>query len=318
MRIGESGPRVEDTFAEAFPMTGTRLVLTAATRGWAETAARVMTGYATSVIGCDAEAGIERFLDPGETPDFRPGVSVLAFAFSRDALEKALTKRVGQCVMTCPTTACYNGLGEDEAEAGKSIVVGGKLRYFGDGWQISKRFGGRRHWRIPVMDGEFTVEERFGTRKGVAGGNLLFAGEDPSEVLRATESAVAAMGRVRGAITPFPGGIARSGSKVGSRYKGLIASTNGAYAPTTRGLPGGASGLGEGVRAVYEIVIDGLTREAVEEAMRAGMRDSDLRGVSLVTAGNYGGKLGPYHLRLRDLLGAEGGVGGGSLDSAGV
>ena len=211
------GFQVVDTFAEAFPMTAARVVVTTDTPAWATVAGNTMTGYATSVIGCDAEAGVERVLDPEETPDGRPGISVLFFAFSRDALEKALSNRVGQCVMTCPTTACYNGLPLGE----KNISVGGRLRYFGDGWQISKRIGGVRYWRIPVMDGEFLCEETFGTVKGVAGGNLITMGADPAATLVAAESAVAAMRRCRDVILPFPGGIARSGSKVGSKYKAL-------------------------------------------------------------------------------------------------
>ena len=165
--------RVADTFAEAFPMTAARAVVTADTRDWARIAAQTMTGYATSVIACDAEAGIERELPETQTPDGRPGFSILVFAFNRDALEKALSNRVGQCVMTCPTTACYNGLALGE----KTVSVGGRLRYFGDGWQISKKIGGRRYWRVPVMDGEFLCEETFGTMKGVAGGNLIIMGD---------------------------------------------------------------------------------------------------------------------------------------------
>lgn len=290
--------RVVDTFAEAFSMTAARAIITADTREWARIAAQTMTGYATSVIACDAEAGIERSLDASETPDGRPGFSVLVFAFSRDALEKALANRVGQCVMTCPTTACYSGLSAGE----KLVSVGGRLRYFGDGWQISKRIGGRRYWRIPVMDGEFLCEETFGTTKGVAGGNLIVMGSEPGATLRATESAVAAIrGEVRDVILPFPGGIARSGSKVGSKYKGLRASTNTAFTPTLRGVV--PTEMPRGVRGVYEIVIDGLTLEAVEKAtaigVRVALRESAVIGV---TAGNYGGNLGPHHIRLLDVL----------------
>jgi formylmethanofuran--tetrahydromethanopterin N-formyltransferase len=229
---GESSYQVADSFAEAFPMTAARVIVTADTAGWAAIAGQTATGYATSVISCDAEAGIERALTPAETPDGRPGVSLLVFAFSRDALEKALANRVGQCVMTCPTTACYNGLPIGE----KTISVGGKLRYFGDGWQISKLIGSRRYWRIPVMDGEFLCEETFGTVKGVAGGNIILMGRDSAATLLAAESAVTAMRRCSDVILPFPGGMARSGSKVGSKYKSLRASTNTAYAPTLRGV----------------------------------------------------------------------------------
>ena len=294
------GVRIADTFAEAFPMAGARLIVTADSPRWAEIAGRTMTGYATSVISCDAEASIERALEPSETPDGRPGVAVLAFAFSRDALEKALVKRVGQCVMTCPTTACYNGLPiAPDAEPGP-VTVGGALRYFGDGWQISKKLGDRRFWRVPVMDGEFTCEERFGTTNGVAGGNIILLGLDPASALSAAEAAVEAMRTVPGVILPFPGGIARSGSKVGSKYKGLVASTNTAFAPTLRGQV--ETLLPPEVRAAYEIVIDGLTLEAVEAATLAGLRAGARSGIVELTAGNYGGKLGPFHLMLREIV----------------
>lgn len=290
------GVAIADTFAEAFPMTAARAIVTAATPAWAEVAGRTMSGYATSVIACDAEASIERVLTPDETPDGRPGVSVLVFAFSRDALEKALTNRVGQCVMTCPTTACYNGLPLGD----KTINVGGKLRYFGDGWQISKRLDGRRYWRIPVMDGDFTCEELFGTTKGVAGGNIILLGTDPAVTLAATEAAVLAMRACPDVILPFPGGIARSGSKVGSKYKKLRASTNTAFSPGLRGLV--ESALPPEVQCVYEIVIDGLTLESVERATAMGIRAGALPGIVAITAGNYGGKLGPFHIQLPDVL----------------
>jgi len=278
-------------------MTAARLLVTAETSEWALIAGRTATGYAASVIGCDAEAGIERMLKPEETPDGRPGVSLLLFAFSRDALQKAVINRVGQCVLTCPTTACYNGL---PPVKDKTIRVGGNLRFFGDGFQFSKKLQDRRYWRVPVMDGEFTCEDIFGTTKGVAGGNFLIVGNSQSSALAAAEAAVAAIRLIPGLILPFPGGIVRSGSKVGSQYKKLRASTNDAYCPTLRGLV--ESALPEGANAVYEIVIDGLDLPTVEEATRAGVRAACRQGVLGISAGNYGGKLGPYHLHLQRLL----------------
>jgi formylmethanofuran--tetrahydromethanopterin N-formyltransferase len=290
------GTEIEDTFAEAFPMTAVRLIVTAVTDRWARTAASEATGYAASVIGCDVEAGVERMLAPDETPDGRPGVQLLMFAFSREALEKAVVNRVGQCVLTCPTTACYNGLPVTE----KTIRVGGNLRFFGDGWQASKKLEGRRYWRLPVMDGEFTCEDVFGTVKGVAGGNFLILAETPAVALAAAEAAVDAIGRVPGVILPFPGGVVRSGSKVGSKYKKLRASTNDAYCPTLRGVV--STALPDGVNGVYELVFDGLDLAAVQEATRAGIRAACGPGVRRITAGNYGGKLGPHHIRLHDVL----------------
>ena len=291
-----NGVEVVDTFAEAFPMTAARVIVTADTPRWAEIAGQTMSGYATSVIACDAEASIEKRLGPDETPDGRPGVSVLLFAFSRDALEKAVSNRVGQCVMTCPTTACYNGLPVNE----KSIIVGGRLRYFGDGFQIAKSLGSRRFWRIPVMDGEFTCEETFGTTKGVAGGNILILGRDPAKTLEVTEAAVDAMRLCHDVILPFPGGIARSGSKVGSKYRKLHASTNGPFCPLLRGQV--KSELPDGVNCVYEIVIDGLTLEAVERATWVGLEVASRGEVAQLSSGNYGGSLGPFHIRLHEMV----------------
>lgn len=288
---------IEDTFAEAFPMTAARLLVTAEAAEWARIAGQVATGYASSVIGCDAEAGVEMTLAPAESPDGRPGVQLLFFAFSRDALQKALINRVGQCILTCPTTACYNGL---PVVKDKGIKIGGNLRFFGDGWQISKKLENRRFWRLPVMDGEFVCEDVFGTIKGVAGGNFLILGSTQAAALQAAEAAVTAIRKLPGVILPFPGGIVRSGSKVGSKYKKLRASTNDAYCPTLRGQV--ESALPDGTAAVYEIVIDGLDQPIVEEAMRVGIRAACLPGVLRISAGNYGGSLGPFHLKLHAIL----------------
>jgi formylmethanofuran--tetrahydromethanopterin N-formyltransferase len=294
MRLHDA--EVVDTFAEAFAMWGARIVITAETPGWADHAARSLTGFATSVIGCKCEAGIERALDAAETRDGRPGVAVLLFAMDADGLAKRLVERVGQTVLTCPTTACFNGLAVDD-----EVIVGGRLRYFGDGWQASKVLAGRRYWRIPVMEGEFLVEERFGIVEGVGGGNLIILGEDAANALQAAEAAVAAMRQVEGAIMPFPGGIARSGSKVGSRYKGQIASTNHVLCPTLRAQTDD-SDVPDGVGSVLEIVIDGLGPEPVREAMRRGLDAAARSGALRITAGNYGGSLGPHHFHLRELV----------------
>ncbi|HYT93839.1 MAG TPA: formylmethanofuran--tetrahydromethanopterin N-formyltransferase, partial [Gemmataceae bacterium] len=221
------------------------------------------------------------------------------FAFSRDALQKAVVNRVGQCILTCATADCYNGL---PVVKEKSIRIGGNLRFFGDGFQISKKLEGRRFWRLPVMDGEFICEDVFGTTKGVAGGNFLILAENQQIALAAAESAVTAISKVPGVILPFPGGIVRSGSKVGSRYKKLRASTNDAFCPTLRGVVNSA--LPEGTNAVYEIVIDGVDLAAVEEATRQGVRAACRPGVLRISAGNYGGNLGPFHLHLHKLLSA--------------
>jgi len=294
MRLGDT--EVVDTFAEAFTMWGARIVVTAGSPAWAAHAGRSLTGFATSVIGCKCEAGIERELAAEETPDGRPGVSALLFAPDKEGLGKRLVERIGQTVLTCPTTACFNGLSaEEEAD------VGGQLRFFGDGWQASKVLDGRRYWRIPVMEGEFLVEERFGIVEAVGGGNLIILAEDVATALGAAEAAADAMRAVEGAIMPFPGGIARSGSKVGSRYKALMASTNHELCPTLRAQVEDSQ-VPEGIGSVFEIVIDGLAPDPVREAMRVGLAAAAKAGARQITAGNYGGNLGKHHFPLRELL----------------
>jgi formylmethanofuran--tetrahydromethanopterin N-formyltransferase len=297
--VNRNGVEIEDTFAEAFAMTATRVVITAIDAAWARIAATAMTGFATSVIGCGVEAAIERELGPEETPDARPGCAVLLFAMSAKDLGKQLQNRAGQCVLTCPTTALFAGLDEGEA-----LPLGKGLRYFGDGFQIAKRLGEKRYWRLPVMDGEFLCEESAARTKAIGGGNFLVLAESQRQALRASEAAVSAIGQIANVITPFPGGIVRSGSKVGSKYKSLMASTNDAYCPTLRGLT--PTHLPDGVEAVLEIVIDGLGDEDIRAAMQAGISAvcalGAAGGVRRVSAGNYGGKLGQFHYHLHEIL----------------
>jgi formylmethanofuran--tetrahydromethanopterin N-formyltransferase len=295
MRI--NGVEIEDTFAEAFGMWGSRLIVTGDDGSWARTAAEAATGFATSIIGCGCEAGTNDLASDEQTPDGRPGVAVLLFTTSRKSMEAQLVNRLGQAVMTCATSACYNGLAADE-----KLKVGGKLRYFGDGFQRSKLLDGRRLWRVPVMDGEFVVEESFGVVKGVGGGNFFMMARSLSAALAAAQAAIAAMRVVSGVIMPFPGGIVRSGSKISSRYKGQNVSSNTPYCPTLRGQEDSA--LKEGENAVLEIVVDGLSEAAVAEAMRAGIAAACLPGVTRISAGNYGGSLGQFHFALRELVGS--------------
>jgi formylmethanofuran--tetrahydromethanopterin N-formyltransferase len=296
-----NGIVIDDTFAEAFGMSGTGIIITADTLKWARIAATVATGFGTSVIGCGAECGIDKELSPDETPDGRPGVRILIFGFSPDALVPQIRNRIGQCVLTSPGSACYAGL-----KAEKSIALGKGPRLFGDGYQTAKKLGNTRYWRVPVMDGEFVVEEDTGiTTDAVGGGNMLILGRDRAGLLETAEAAVDAIAKIDDVITPFPGGIVRSGSKVGAKYAGMFASTNDAFCPTLRGTVKKTE-LAPDTLAVLEIVIDGLTSKAVADAMRAGLKavtDTGAKlGVTRITAGNYGGKLGQHHYHLKDLI----------------
>ncbi|MDD2778158.1 MAG: formylmethanofuran--tetrahydromethanopterin N-formyltransferase [Methanocellales archaeon] len=290
------GVEIEDTFAEAFEMYAARALITAKDERRALISAVSMTGFATSVIMCGCEAGIEGGVPTEETPDGMPGVNVLIFAMSKKDLEAQLFKRVSQCVLTSVTTACFNNLTGEE-----KISIGGKLKYFGDGHQMSRFIGERKMWVIPVMEGEFAVEEEFDILRGVGGGNFLILGRDIDCVLEASEKAVEAIKKVKGVIAPFPGGIVRSGSKIGSQYKFLNVSTNTAYCPTLKSLA--ESKLPKEVNSVLEVVLDGLDADGVHKAMREGIKAAcTVEGILKITAGNYGGKLGKHLIHLREVM----------------
>ncbi|MFO0820746.1 MAG: formylmethanofuran--tetrahydromethanopterin N-formyltransferase [Pirellulales bacterium] len=294
MHIGSTF--VEETFAEAFGMSYVRLVVTAADEHWLEAAVREVTGYSSSVIACDAETAVERRLGTTETPDGRLGAAILVFGFSADALAKVVPNRVGQCVMTCPSTAVFDGF----PESAKRVPLGKHIRFFGDGFQKSKLIAGKRFWRIPVMDGEFLVQESLGVGKGVGGGNVILQSVDQTTGLAAARRGVESIADMAGVITPFPGGVARSGSKVGSRYKTLKASTSDPFCPTLRGRV--TSKLHPEANCAYEIVIDGVDESSVGAAMKQVLHAVAGEGVVAIGAGNYGGKLGKYHYHLRTML----------------
>ena len=301
-----NGVHIDDTFAEAFNMRGTRVIITAQNLKWAYNAANAMTGFATSVIGCGVEAGIERELSLTETPDGRPGVAILMFAMGSAVLIKQLETRMGQCILTCPTAAAFSGI-EGSSDSVTRINLGKNLRFFGDGFQTSKQFGGKRYWRVPVMDGEFLTEETTGMVRAVGGGNFLVLAESQPQALAACEAAIEAMRKIPNVIMPFPGGVVRSGSKVGSKYKALFASTNDAFCPTLKGLT--RTELSPEIESVMEIVIDGLTETDIRKATRVGIAAAcklgAQNGIKRISAGNYGGKLGPFHFHLREIMNDE-------------
>ena len=293
-----NGIKIEKTFAEAFPMKASRLIITAESKNWLKKAVDSMTGFATSVIACGCEGGIEKEISPSKTPDGRPGMTVLLFAMNSESLAKQVLRRVGQCILTTPTTACFSGLETDE-----KINLGNAIRYFGDGFQISKRINNKKFWRIPVMEGEFIIEDKTSITTGIGGGNILIIGTSNKEVLKAGEAAVKEMKKIDNIILPFPGGIVRSGSKVGSKYKNLIASTNDAYCPTLKGIT--KTNLDKDIECVLEIVVDGINEKDIALAMKKGISiicKKFNKGIKSISAGNYGGKLGPFHFHLRDIM----------------
>ncbi|MFX0168140.1 MAG: formylmethanofuran--tetrahydromethanopterin N-formyltransferase [Candidatus Hodarchaeota archaeon] len=294
-----NGIEIEDTYAEAFDMKVARILMTAETKKWAQTCAYSAAGFATSVIECKVEAGIDQVVPATDTPDERPGITLLFAALKSKDLAKQLRKRTGQCILTCPTSAVYNAL--DDAE--EWVDVGDQLRYFGDGFEDRKRVGDKLLvWRIPVIEGEFLIEEKFGIRTGVGGGNLILMGKNSKDTLKAAEAAVDAIHTVDGCVAPFPGGICRSGSQVGSKYDFLEASTNVRLCPTLREHVKDSL-VPLGVNSVLEIVLNGLSKNIVQDGMRAALHAAvQVPGLIKVTAANFGGKLGQHKFHLKALI----------------
>jgi formylmethanofuran--tetrahydromethanopterin N-formyltransferase len=293
--------KVQDTFAEMFALWAGRVLITAQNEKWAQIAASLTTGFATSVIAASAEAAIERTVPADQTPDKRPGILIQIYNRDRFELKHQLMERIGQCTMTCPTTAAFNGL------TGKRVLtVGSSLRYFGDGFQKKAMVGGRKCWKIPVMEGNFIVEDGFGAMEAVAGGNFMIFAETQQAGLKAAEAAADAIrANAPDVIMPFPGGVCRAGSKAGSLKYKMKASTNHPYCPTLRTLVPD-SVVPEGVESVYEIVMNGLTLDAVKNGIKQGVTAAlTVPGVVKISSGNYGGKLGPFKAFLKDAIGAE-------------
>lgn len=278
--------------AEAFTARYVRLVVTAADGHWLDAAVTSLCGYGTSVIGCDCEIAVERRLTESETPDGRPGAVVLAFGFKAAPLGKAVAKRVGQTILTCPTAAVFDGL-PDEADR---AALGDYLRYFGDGHERREEDA----WVLPIMEGEVSFPADVGVGRGVAGGVLIFCGDEQSKTLTAARQAAEAIRDLAGVITPFPGGVCRSGSKVGSRYKPLVASTNEAYCPTLADK--GETKLPAGTTCVYELVINGVDEPALRAAMRAALQAAANADLLAITAPTFGGQLGKIKIPLSELI----------------
>jgi formylmethanofuran--tetrahydromethanopterin N-formyltransferase len=305
MSFKHNGVEIEDTFAEGFSMWGSRLIITAATQKWANIAATSMSGFATSVIACDCEAGIESTIPPEDSPDGRPGTAIMIYGFSRGRLSDSILNRLGQCVLTCPSTAVYNGLPEEFAD--DMLDIGKSVRFFGDGYQVKMRIGDgwqqrQRFWRIPVMEGEFLIEEKIGAKKAVAGGNFLVMGDTEENTLKAAEASIEAIHKVPNVVTPFPGGLCRSGSKVGSTYKFLRASTNTPFCPSIKNTFKDSK-VPPNVNSIIEVVINGFDEPSVMKAMGVGVdAATKINGIKWITAVNFEGKLGKFKMNLKESL----------------
>lgn len=293
-----NGVNIKDNYAEAFGIKVTRLLVTAATKKLAKVAATEATGYGTSVIGCPAEAGVDCYVPPTETPDGRPGYAIMICNGSKKKLDHELLERIGMCILTAPTTAVFNLI-----EDGEELKTGFKLKFFGDGYEEALEIDGRSMFAIPIMSGDFIVEEKFGFKEGVAGGNFFILADSKMSGLIAAEAAVDAIASVEKTITPFPGGMVASGSKVGcNTYDFLDASTNEKMCVSLK-EKGHESDIREDAHGVFEIVIDGEDEESVKAAMKAGIEAAcTVHGVLEIDAGNFGGNLGAYKINLQDLF----------------
>lgn len=294
-----NGADIHDTYAEGFGILVSRILVTAATKNLAKIAATEATGYATSVIGCPAEAGIDVYLPPTQTPDGRPGYIIMICNGSKKKLDHELLERIGMGILTAPTTAVFDAL-EDPDE---KLKIGYKLKFFGDGYEKELEIGGADVFSIPIMSGDFIVESTLGIKQGVAGGNFFVLADSQASALLAAQSAADVISSIPGCITPFPGGVVASGSKVGCEsYDFLDASTNENMCVSLKDEVE-ESEIPEDVGGIYEIVIDGIDEETVKKAMYHGIKAAcTIPGVMMISAGNYGGNLGKHQIHLQKLF----------------
>ena len=299
MSIQLNGVEIEDTFAEAFPMLAGRILITAQNRKWAEIAARTATGFASSIIMSPAEAGVEGpIIPPEKTPDGRIGVMVQIYHHSKPELKGQMIARLGQCILTCPTTAAFDGL----PSLKRKMKIGDAIRMFGDGFEKKDIIDGRKVWRIPVMEGEFVLEGRFGVKNAIAGGNLLIMAKNQPAALEASEKSVEAIKELRAVILSFPGGLCRSGSKTGSMKYKLAASTNHPFCPQLREEVSETQ-IPEGVNSVYEVIFNAFDQDLLMQATAKGIKAAaSVPGVVKISAANFGGKLGPVQIRLKEAV----------------
>ncbi|MBN1213983.1 MAG: formylmethanofuran--tetrahydromethanopterin N-formyltransferase [Candidatus Lokiarchaeota archaeon] len=295
---------IEDTFCEAFNAYFSRIIITAYNKYWLDICANETTGFGTSTIHCDSETGIDTYISPEETPDNRLGVALMFFTTNKKKIDSIMLNRIGQCVLTCPTTACFDGLNISiSPDSDFEIKTGYKLKFFGDKFEekIENQFPFEA-WKIPVMEGEFIVQNSLKVGKGIAGGNFFIIGKDQISTLNAAENAIKAMRDIPNLITPFPGGIVRAGSKIGSRYNFLNASTNDRLCPSLKDKIEDSL-LNEGENCIYELILNGATEDIVKRAMKEGINAAvKSSGVARISAGNYEGKLGKYNYYLHEIL----------------
>ena len=298
---------IDETFAEGFKLYGSRILITADSKELAKTAAICATGYATSTIHCDCEAGIDEFYDPEDTPDNRPGVSVIFCVQGKDKADAVLLNRISQCILTSATSACFDWLPEDSiSEKTFEVKTGFKLKFFGDGFEEKEEvvWNGKTipMWKIPMMDGYFRVQSTFKVTKIVAGGNFMVYSTSPTEIISACQSAVLKMNEIEGIVLPFPGGFVRSPSKFGSKYKFLDASINQPLIPLLRDKVLDSIAPEQAITG-YEFVINGFSEDRVRTAIKVGIQELCTNdNVIKITAGNYGGKLGKIKFDLKEIL----------------
>ncbi len=283
-----------DTIPEGFGRVMARVLVTAKDAAWAHRAAEAACGFATSLTMCPAECGIDVEVKGQDTPDGRPGVVFMVVQRTLPLLEEQLVARISQCVLTTPTAACFNALESDEV-----LPIGSEVQHFGDKLSTKEELTGRTLWHIPLMGGDFIIEDTFGVARGESY-KLWIMGSEMGALTAATAAAGTAS-NVEGVFLPFPGGICAAGSKVGSvHYPSLKASTNHPYCPTVRDKV--ESRLPDGVEAVYELVITGLDRRRVEEAMSGAVEAAAANGAARISAGTFAKKMVARRPDLSDLL----------------
>ncbi|MEM2816578.1 MAG: formylmethanofuran--tetrahydromethanopterin N-formyltransferase [Candidatus Bathyarchaeia archaeon] len=301
----EGKPFIEDTYAEAFQGVYCRVIVTADDEETLVRAAEDATATPATVIG-RIEGGVEKWLSTRETPDGRKGAVLQfwgiidpkkPFSESLKKFEVELSYRIRQDILVKPFTAVFDALNASEGKLDMMERVG----HCGDGYEWTEEKYARTVIVVPIMVPDFIIERYIGYARGVMGANFWIMCKTKEAVKEAGRKALEAIHEVEGVVTPFD--VCSAGSKPETRFPWIGPTTNHLYCPSLRKKLGADSKVPEGVGYIPEVVINGVSLEAVKQAMRAGITAAaKVKGVVGISAGNYGGKLGDYRIYLRELF----------------
>jgi formylmethanofuran--tetrahydromethanopterin N-formyltransferase len=294
---------IEDTYCEAFEGLCVQLMITAQDAEFLNRAANAFTALPSTVFG-DAEGGIVRWLAENETIDGRLGAIVQLWVTGTGKKATAkfydqLGRRMRQGILVVPTTAVFNHYPKNiETKFNMMDNVG----HCGDGYEWTVKKYNRKLINVPIMMGcDFLIEEELSYAPGVMGGNLWLFCDSINSGVKVGREAVKIIAELDNVCTTFD--VCSAGSKPETNFPEIGPSTNHPYCPTLKDkLPSEEFKVLKGTKSIPEIIFNALDLETVKETMFKTIQGIfNMEGLVMISAGNYGGKLGKFKISLKEL-----------------